>query len=383
MSANSQYELTLTDVNTRNELREREYNTIAQNLSNMEIINNTQMKTIEEQAVQLNKANDTIFSLSSNIKSKIATMSQMKLSEERLVLELNKLTKKVSGNEIVISNSASFETIKSALQEVFKADDAFCKESSDSGDFNKMSNNEICEIAKHMFNDYIVSKNKHMEDLKQAMTKMNTLKNDSAKHSLIFKDLANRINTLRAEVSKKDEEIQTLLKKCEGLEKEGSLKVASLLGNFKLKNIKIAELDNEIKNRKAFEQRLQLEITKLRSNSSKVDPRYAETLKEMKTREADFINKITRLQERMQKQESLIVVLEKTNYTLESKNKVKGNPIPQTSEKTKALEDEVMKLKEEMAKKEKEYNDRVQLFIKNLDGMKKQVYFKVQIQDKI
>ena len=383
MSANSQYELTLTDVNTRNELREREYNTIAQNLSNMEIINNTQMKTIEEQAVQLNKANDTIFSLSSNIKSKIATMSQMKLSEERLVLELNKLTKKVSGNEIVISNSASFETIKSALQEVFKADDAFCKESSDSGDFNKMSNNEICEIAKHMFNDYVVSKNKHMEDLKQALTKMNTLKNDSAKHSLIFKDLANRINTLRAEVSKKDEEIQTLLKKCEGLEKEGSLKVASLLGNFKLKNIKIAELDNEIKNRKAFEQRLQLEITKLRSNSSKVDPRYAETLKEMKTREADFINKITRLQERMQKQESLIVVLEKTNYTLESKNKVKGNPIPQTSEKTKALEDEVMKLKEEMQKKEKEYNDRVQLFIKNLDGMKKQVYFKVQIQDKI
>ena len=349
----------------------------------MEISNNTQMKTIEEQAVQLNKANDTIFSLSSNIKSKIATMSQMKLSEERLVLELNKLTKKVSGNEIVISNSARFETIKSALQEVFKADDAFCKEISDSGDFNKMSNNEICEIAKHMFNDYIVSKNKHMEDLKQAMTKMNTLKNDSAKHSLIFKDLANRINTLRAEVSKKDEEIQTLLKKCEGLEKEGSLKVASLLGNFKLKNIKIAELDNEIKNRKAFEQRLQLEITKLRSNSSKVDPRYAETLKEMKTREADFINKITRLQERMQKQESLIVVLEKTNYTLESKNKVKGNPIPQTSEKTKALEDEVMKLKEEMQKKEKEYNDRVQLFIKNLDGMKKQVYFKVQIQDKI
>ena len=138
-------------------------------------------------------------------------------------------------------------------------------------------------------------------------------------------------------------------------------------------------MDTELKNRKAFEQRLQLEITKLSSNSSKVEPRSAETIKEMKTREAEFINKITRLQERMQTQDSLIVVLEKTNYALESKNKVKVNPVPQTSEKTKVPEPEVMKLKEEMRKREKEYNDRVQLFIKNLDGMKKQVNLKVKI----
>ena len=366
--AKNQLEAQFSALSLQYQNKEQELNNASLNMSNVEASYHAQSKKNEELQEELNQLKDTTYNYSSIIKARNASISQMKLSEERLTLETSKLRKDLKefkdSIQSCMESVEGYASIKLTLEEVFQGDAKFCHTMMSEEKFSDLTESEICQMVKFMLKDYIVEREAHMGELEQCMKKMNQHKADSFKYNKSLVELTAKYNAQIPTLNRKEEELKHMSQMIDTIAKENSNKLHLAV---KEKNEQIAKLEKEANNQFKLASKLQGEILKFKS-----DVRTKEIVNELKSREKQFVSKISSLKEQTHYQENLILTLEKTNYILESSNKKKVNPAEKNS-MIKKLEDEVEELKAELTGKEYEFNQKVQNYMQDLEKMKTQV----------
>ena len=163
------------------------------------------------------------------VRKKNVALSQMKINEERLELDINR-RKNVEAD--LVRSLERFNLIKKSLEQLFSRDENFFGEN-EAGDRSNfvasVADEDVCVMINTVFDDYVSGKRKHLVDLYNFNNKI--VKLDAGLTSELMQknrqvsEMSNMLRNLREEFSK----IEDVKKENDDLEKKGRTSEASVM----------------------------------------------------------------------------------------------------------------------------------------------------------
>ena len=154
------------------EVVKRENSSLAINSNRLELELSAMKQKCDDDMMASEKTGTIISSLTNLNRSKSATISQLRLSEERYEAEVRKLTVALKTKEESNDNNILFESIKQSLKKVFREDEQLCQNLA-RDEFETLDDPEICEIVKFMLEDFVRTRRRHLNDIYQTQVKLN------------------------------------------------------------------------------------------------------------------------------------------------------------------------------------------------------------------
>jgi len=152
------------------EIVKHEKSTLSINSNRLELELSAMKQKHADNVKVAEKAGAMISSLTNINRGKNATISQLRLSEERCEAELNKLKNELKAQE---DRQILFESIKRSLKKVCCEDEKFCQSVVCDDDLENLSDPEICEIVTYVLEDFVKTKRQHLKDIYRAQVKLN------------------------------------------------------------------------------------------------------------------------------------------------------------------------------------------------------------------
>ena len=291
---------------------------------------------------ELNTTNDHLAKMSQIFSSKNAQLSMMKLNEERLILDNNKYQKEFNKmQESVMMQGEKFEAIRSTLNEVFETDKEFCQSTCDNL-ASTSDDSAVCDSVNFLISDYFESKKRHQTDVQTTNDLFKTYNDKIFSYKKTILDLVRKIKSQTEAAKMKDRQMKELMEKKPDPQVETMKRNIGILGEkIKMRDDKLKELSTALAKTKAREGQHQ---------------RLIEAIQQLKQREMKYLKDISGL-----KKEVLAV---------SNLNKIKQEA---------GISQEIKQLKAEMTKQAAEYYESLNKYINNLDGMKKQVNFSLNL----
>ena len=325
----------------------------------------------EQNQADLEESRYKIEGLYDVIRKKTVQISQMKLDEERLELELKKWR---SYNVDYKSGAENFIAIKNRLEKVFLSDEKFCQNviGTNNDKFENIDDNEICSIIEFILTDYVSTKEKSFANLQGFNKKIYELKSILLLRDERLKELTSKFNIKVNEVQSRMSDTKKMVRELEIATAERdklTKKIEVSTEELRRTKDRITTLESGtkklVRNLKfTLDQKekiiLDLEKKKKTLNSD-VIKQQTETIENLKNIEIHLKTNLTEQRLKMKEQENMILVLQKSNLHLETAIKAPNG--------AKDLEKENLKLKEEINSQ----SNRFSLIFKNLDEMKKKV----------
>ena len=282
----------------------------------------------EQDQRELDESRFKIEGLYDVIRKKTVQISQMKLDEERLELEL----KKCKSYDVKLQSEATnYGTIKKILESVFQSDEIFCTDviglSNDK--FEDINDEEICSIIEFILTDYISTKEGHFSNLQFFNKKMVCLKSILQLREKQVKELTSNLHARANEVQIKKSDSRKFAKTIEmaNTEREKmSKKLESCKEELQRAKEKILSLESGkeqiVHNLKmSLNQKdkiiFDLENTKM-SNKSGCTKQQSEMIRTLKNGEIYLKKNLADQRSKMREQQNLILLLQQLNLQLET-----------------------------------------------------------------
>ena len=153
------------------------------------------------------EAKNSLQVMSGKMMAKNAEMSCVKLSEERCLLEVNKLRKELVSEESMRVKADRFMALKETLKTILEKDTKFCQ--SDSYDENEMDDDQVFEVVNSILNEFSEFKEMHFTDVQNYSSQMKRLKSKKNSYKIKVARLHNKLTNLKEnEVKAKEKKIQ-------------------------------------------------------------------------------------------------------------------------------------------------------------------------------
>ena len=190
------------------------------------------------------EAKNSLQVMSGKMMAKNAEMSCVKLSEERCLLEVNKLRKELVSEESMRVKADRFMALKETLKTILEKDTKFCQ--SDSYDENEMDDDQVFEVVNSILNEFSEFKEMHFTDVQNYSSQMKRLKSKKNSYKIKVARLHNKLTNLKEnEVKAKEKKIQMqekLLFNQESMQKANYLTITNLKYQIKEKDTEIKKL---------------------------------------------------------------------------------------------------------------------------------------------
>ena len=180
------------------EVVKRENSSLANNSNRLELELSAMKQKCDDDLKASEKTGTTIYSLTNLNRSKSATISQLRLSEERYEAEVRKLTVALKTKEESDDKSnILFESIKRSLKKVFREDEKLCQ-NLPCDDFETLDDPELCEIVKFMLEDFVTTRRRHLNDIYRTQVKLNVQTETIVRQAAQIRSLIAGLNKSKA-----------------------------------------------------------------------------------------------------------------------------------------------------------------------------------------